>query len=82
APPNDLPVPNAGSASSVPRPDHLPLSLPEPRFEMRSSRHCLKCGSAGCKGKEGHIFCPSACMDCEQVTCRGRNSRRPDKRCD
>ncbi|KAG6888793.1 hypothetical protein C0995_005978 [Termitomyces sp. Mi166 len=47
----------------------------------RSPRHCCKCGSQDCKGKGGRSFCVSGCQDCGKLECRGRNSRRPDKRC-
>lgn len=48
----------------------------------RSPRHCCKCGSQDCKGKGGRAFCQNGCQDCGKLECRGRNSRRPDKKCD
>ncbi|KAG6853311.1 hypothetical protein C0991_005237 [Blastosporella zonata] len=47
----------------------------------RSPRHCCKCGSQDCKGKGGRSFCTNGCQDCGKLDCRGRNSRRPDKKC-
>ncbi|KAH0585535.1 hypothetical protein H2248_008767 [Termitomyces sp. 'cryptogamus'] len=47
----------------------------------RSPRHCCKCGSQDCKGKGGRSFCVNGCQDCGKLECRGRNSRRPDKKC-
>ncbi|KAJ7213814.1 hypothetical protein B0H12DRAFT_1079247 [Mycena haematopus] len=50
--------------------------------KTRNPRHCCKCGSQLCKGKGGRNFCTNPCMDCGKFECPGRNSRRPDKRCD
>ncbi|KAJ7881105.1 hypothetical protein B0H14DRAFT_3082647 [Mycena olivaceomarginata] len=53
-----------------------------PAKKARSPRHCCKCGLQTCKGKGGRNFCTNACMDCNKFECPGRNSRRPDKRCE
>ncbi|KAJ7672305.1 hypothetical protein DFH06DRAFT_1279778 [Mycena polygramma] len=50
--------------------------------KTRNPRHCCKCGLQTCKGKGGRNFCQNPCMDCGKFECRGRNSRRPDKKCD
>jgi hypothetical protein len=42
----------------------------------RGPRHCVKCGSAMCKGKGGRQFCGNACQDCGNMKCRGRNGRK------
>ncbi len=45
----------------------------------RRPRHCLKCGSADCKGKGGRMLCTNPCQDCGLPDCQGR--RRPHKTC-
>ena len=47
-----------------------------PTERKRGPRHCVKCGSADCKGKGGRQFCMNACQDCGNVKCRGRNGRK------
>jgi hypothetical protein len=51
----------------------------EPR--NKRVRRCCKCGSGECKGKGGWTFCMNSCRDCGKLACKGRNSRRPGKRC-
>ena len=47
----------------------------------KRTRHCSKCGSKDCKGKGGRNLCPNPCQDCGRLTCMGRNSRHPNKKC-
>jgi len=44
-------------------------------------RHCCKCGGVECKGKGGYQFCTNVCRDCGQESCRGRNSKKPERNC-
>ncbi|KAJ6468286.1 hypothetical protein C8R45DRAFT_1105651 [Mycena sanguinolenta] len=73
---------STGSAGVTPTADSSASTPSTPTKKMRNPRHCCKCGSQLCKGKGGRNFCTNPCMDCHKFDCPGRNSRRPDKRCD
>lgn len=46
-------------------------------------RTCWKChDSTGCRGRGGAKLCPNPCKDCKQMTCLGRNSKRPTVPCE
>lgn len=52
------------------------------KTKQRKIRTCAKCHDPKCPGKRGHPGdCKGKCADCGRFECRGRNSKKPDKRC-
>ena len=52
-----------------------PVSAP------RKRRTCRKCAKPECPGSQKVSNCKNPCRDCRTVSCRGRNSKRPEKTC-
>lgn len=45
-------------------------------------RHCGKCGSNTCNGKQKRERCSNPCQDCKKIECKGRDLKsNPDKPC-
>lgn len=49
-----------------------------PTKKARQARTCCKCGLETCQGRGGRgvIACTNKCRDCQQVQCRGRNTKK------
>jgi hypothetical protein len=48
----------------------------------RQPRRCAKCGRMDCSGRQNRKLCHNGCQDCGLNTCKGRNAKRPTKKCD
>jgi hypothetical protein len=53
---------------------------PKP-VRKRKRRTCAKCARSECSGSQKSSNCRNACQDCNQITCQGRNARKPKKPC-
>jgi len=53
------------------------------QVKVRNSRTCMKCGRDAhqCLGHADRKLCPQPCQDCGEMTCRGRNAKRPKRTC-
>ncbi len=47
----------------------------------RQPRKCAKCGRMDCSGRQSRKHCRNGCQDCGLHTCKGRNAKRPTKKC-
>ncbi|KAJ7200900.1 hypothetical protein C8J57DRAFT_1627132, partial [Mycena rebaudengoi] len=57
-------------------------AIPGPaRKKQRKPRTCAKCPIQDCKGKKESEYCKDAFRDCGSISCKGRNSKAPQKRC-
>jgi hypothetical protein len=58
-------------------------SLPpaQPDKKKRKTRTCAKCQSEKCPGNANRKWCKSACFDCGEKSCRGRNTKQPNRTC-
>jgi len=53
----------------------------KPAKKERKERTCQKCDISKCGGRQRVENCPNPCKDCQKVTCKGRNPKRPDRVC-
>jgi hypothetical protein len=51
--------------------------------KVRNPRTCMKCGrdSDQCLGHANHKLCSHPCQDCGEMSCKGRNAKRPKRTC-
>jgi len=54
-----------------------------PQVKVRNSRTCMKCrrDADQCLGHADRKLCPRPCQDCGEMTCWGRNAKRPKRTC-
>jgi hypothetical protein len=57
------------------------LENTRPTKKVRARRHCAKCGSETCNGKQKVAWCLNRCRDCNRSDCRGRDTKRPNVAC-
>lgn len=51
------------------------------RDKTRKMCTCRKCARPGCSGSQKVLNCQNACRDCGKVICKGRNPKKPTRRC-
>ncbi|KAJ7099008.1 hypothetical protein C8R44DRAFT_748066 [Mycena epipterygia] len=49
--------------------------------KQRKGRTCAKCAQEDCDGKKAASLCHNPCRHCKKHSCRGRNSKTPNKVC-
>jgi len=55
---------------------------PDPRpTKIRKRRTCAKCARTECSSSQKSSNCRNACQDCKLTNCRGRNAKKPKKKC-
>ena len=55
---------------------------PDPRpTKIQKRRTCAKCAHTECSGSQKSSNCRNACQDCKLTNCRGRNAKKPKKKC-
>jgi hypothetical protein len=59
------------------------MTVRPPQVKVRNFRTCMKCGRDAhqCLGHADRKLCPRPCQDCGEMTCRGRNAKRPKRIC-
>lgn len=59
------------------------MAVQPPQVKVCNSRTCMKCGRDAhqCLGHADRKLCPRPCQDCGEMTCRGRNAKRPKRTC-
>jgi hypothetical protein len=59
------------------------MAVQPPQVKVRNSRTCMKCGRDAhqCLGHADRKLCSWPCQDCGEMTCKGRNAKRPKRTC-
>ena len=59
------------------------VTVQQPQIKVRNPRTCMKCGRSSdqCLGHADRKLCRLPCQDCGEMSCKGRNAKRPKRTC-
>ncbi|KAF6749915.1 hypothetical protein DFP72DRAFT_818260, partial [Ephemerocybe angulata] len=76
--PTSTPAPTTSAAHRISTAKSQLNTVSQPR----AIRHCGKCGKGPeCSGRQSRKHCKNPCQDCKRYDCRGRNTKRPNRKC-